>query len=149
MHILTPCGYGGGRTAFPKRLLPSAAPLTAYGNSPDTFLTSACAVYYQWVEETDPALIYAQAVLALGNPADLLIGISTSGNAKNVVNAVNVAKGLGLATIALTGEGGGILQETADITVRVPANETYKIQELHLPVYHYLCAAVEAHFFEN
>ena len=60
-----------------------------------------------------------------------------------------MAKGLGLATIALTGEGGGILQETADITVRVPANETYKIQELHLPVYHYLCAAVEAHFFEN
>ncbi len=119
------------------------------GGLPAVSLPSLSVLNAAVCNDTDPALIYAQAVMALGNPHDLLIGMSTSGNAENVCNAVMVAKGLGLVTIALTGEGGGKVAHLADITIRVPEIETYKIQELHLPVYHYLCAAVEAHFFEQ
>ena len=74
--------------------------------------------------------------------------LSTSGNSANVVNAATVAKAIGIGTIALTGKNGGALSEICDVAVRVPETETYKIQELHLPVYHYLCAEVEKHFFE-
>ena len=97
--------------------------------------------------DVDPELIYAQSVLGLGKAGDILIALSTSGNAKNVAAAVSVAKSIGMTVIGLTGEKGGRLREMADITVNVPERETFKVQELHLPVYHYLCAAVEAHFF--
>ena len=97
--------------------------------------------------DCDPSLIYAQAVMALGKPGDLLLAISTSGNAENVYNASVAAKARGLAVLALTGGDGGKLREIADVCVAVPEKETYKVQELHLPVYHYLCAAVEEHFF--
>ena len=97
--------------------------------------------------DVDPELIYAQSVLGLGKAGDILIALSTSGNAKNVAAAVLVARSLGMTVIGLTGEKGGRLREMADITVNVPERETFKVQELHLPVYHYLCAAVEAHFF--
>jgi len=96
----------------------------------------------------DPELVFAQQVLALGRTGDVLIGISTSGNAKNVAAAAKVAKGLGLTVIGLTGWNGGTLRELSDICICVPETETYKVQELHLPVYHYLCAEVEKHFFE-
>ena len=72
---------------------------------------------------------------------------SISGNASNVVNAATVARAIGIGTVALTGERNSKLSEICDITVRVPETETYKIQELHLPIYHYLCAYVEAYFF--
>ena len=72
---------------------------------------------------------------------------SFSGNAENVAAAAKVAKGLGLTVIALTGAGGGRLAQLADIAVCVPETETFKVQELHLPVYHYLCVAIEAAFF--
>lgn len=97
--------------------------------------------------DVDPELIYAQSLLALAKPGDVLIAISTSGNAKNVFAAVKVARALGVTVIGLTGCKGGKLREYADIPICVPESETFKIQELHLPVYHYLCAAVEAHFF--
>lgn len=97
--------------------------------------------------DVDPELIYAQSVLGLGKAGDILIALSTSGNAKNVAAAVSVARSIGMTVIGLTGEKGGRLREMADITVNVPERETFKVQELHLPVYHYLCAAVEAHFF--
>ena len=98
--------------------------------------------------DVDPELIYAQSVLGLGKAGDILIALSTSGNAKNVAAAVAVAKSIGMTVIGMTGEKGGRLREMADITVNVPECETFKVQELHLPVYHYLCAAVEAHFFD-
>jgi D-sedoheptulose 7-phosphate isomerase len=85
----------------------------------------------------------------LGNKNDILIALSTSGNSKNVYGAVKVAKALGVKVIGLSGKLGGKLKETSDICICVPETETFKIQELHLPVYHYLCAAVEAHFFNN
>ena len=90
---------------------------------------------------------YAQGVMSLGKRGDILIAISTSGNSANVFAAAQVAKALGLCVIALTGVDGGKIAKLADIAIRVPENETYKIQELHLPVYHCICAMVEAELF--
>jgi D-sedoheptulose 7-phosphate isomerase len=114
---------------------------------PAISLPSLTALNTAFCNDADPELIYAQAVLALAKPGDVLIAISTSGNAKNVFAAVQVAKGLGVTVIGLTGNTGGKLKQYADIAVCVPETETFKIQELHLPVYHTACAAVEAHFF--
>lgn len=94
-----------------------------------------------------PSLIYAQSLLALAKEGDLLIAISTSGNAENVCLAAEVARSLGICVIALTGARGGKLREFSDILLAVPESETFKVQELHLPVYHTLCAAIEEHFF--
>lgn len=110
-------------------------------------ITSFSALNTAFSNDVEPNLIYAQSVLALGKSGDVLLAISTSGNSKNVVEAARVAKGLGLGVIALTGVGGGMLAGLADVTIRVPESETYKVQELHLPVYHYICAAIEKHFF--
>ncbi len=112
-------------------------------------LTAMAGLFTAFCNDVDPALVYAQQVLALGKPGDVLLGISTSGNAGNVAAAAKVAKALGLTVIGLTGEKGGVLAALADIAIRVPETETYKVQELHLPVYHGLCAAVEEHFFEK
>ncbi len=114
---------------------------------PAISLPSLTALNTAFCNDADPGLIYAQAVLALAKPGDVLIAISTSGKAKNVFAAVQVAKGLGVTVIGLTGSTGGKLKQYADIAVCVPEQETFKIQELHLPVYHTVCAAVEAHFF--
>ena len=89
----------------------------------------------------------AQVLYALGRPGDVLLGISTSGNAKNVRYAVAIARLKGMKVLGLTGEGGGRLGELADVVVRVPSRETYRIQEYHLPIYHTLCRMVENHFF--
>ena len=91
--------------------------------------------------------MFAQGVLALGKPVDLLLCISTSGNAENVCAATKIARGLGIRVIGLTGKTGGKLLPLTDICIRVPQTETYKVQELHLPVYHTLCAMTENHFF--
>ena len=115
---------------------------------PAVSLTSMTALNTAFCNDVDPELIYAQPLMALGNKNDILIAISTSGNSKNVYAAVKVAKALGLEVIGLTGALGGKLKELADICICVPETETFKIQELHLPVYHYLCAETEAHFFK-
>ena len=116
---------------------------------PAVSLPSIAALNSAFCNDVDPELLYAQTVLALGKPSDVLIAISTSGNAKNVFAAAKVAKGLGMTVIALTGKTGGMLKDCSDICITVPEVETFKVQELHLPVYHYLCAAVEENFFEN
>ncbi|MBQ2940256.1 MAG: SIS domain-containing protein [Clostridia bacterium] len=117
------------------------------GGLPAVALPSLSSLNTAFANDVDPSLMYAQSVLALGKPDDVLLAISTSGNAENVVAAAKVAKGLGLTVIALTGAGGGRLAQLADIAICVPETETFKVQELHLPVYHYLCAAIEAAFF--
>ena len=89
---------------------------------------------------------FAQQVLAMGRAGDLLLGLSTSGNAANVAHAVRVARVRGLRTVGLTGQSGGQLASLCDLTIRVPASETAVVQELHLPVYHWLCASVEKYF---
>ncbi len=93
--------------------------------------------------DVDAELVYAQSVLNFAKPGDALLCISTSGNSKNCVAAAQVAKGLGIEVIALTGATGGKLKEVADVCIRVPETETYQVQELHLPVYHYMCIEIE------
>ena len=115
---------------------------------PAISLQSLTALNSAFCNDVDPELIYAQAVLGLGKAGDVLIALSTSGNAKNVAAAVSVAKSIGMTVIGMTGAKGGRLREMADYPIPVPEIETFKVQELHLPVYHYLCAAVEAHFFD-
>ena len=90
---------------------------------------------------------YAQQVVAYGRPGDVLIGISTSGNAKNVALAMKTAGALGLGRIALTGAKGGAIRELCEIWAPAESDETYLIQEEHLRFYHQLCARVEAEFF--
>ena len=92
-------------------------------------------------------LTYAQQVNVYGQAGDVLLGISTSGNAKNVMYATVVAKAKGLKVIGLTGANGGELAKSADVAITVPETETYMIQELHLPVYHCLCLMLEERFF--
>ena len=106
-----------------------------------TALCTAC------INDIDPELVYSQPLMALGNKGDILLAISTSGNSGNICNAAKVAKALGLKVIGLTGASGGKLKNIADICICVPEEETYKVQELHIPVYHYICAETEAHFF--
>lgn len=92
-------------------------------------------------------LTFAQQVYGLGRQGDALLAISTSGNSRNVCNAVIVAKAFGLKSIALTGRSGGELATLADIAIKVPADNVAEVQELHLPVYHWLSIELEAAFF--
>ncbi len=91
--------------------------------------------------------IYAQQVLGYGNKEDILIGITTSGNSQNIIDAAITAKAKGLKVIGLTGETGGNLKEYCDVSIRVPSAITPVVQEYHLPVYHILCQIVEHHFY--
>ncbi|MDZ7339777.1 MAG: SIS domain-containing protein [candidate division KSB1 bacterium] len=95
-----------------------------------------------------PYIGYAQELFALGRPGDVLLGISTKGNAQNVLYAITTAKAIGMGTIGLTGDLGGKLARMADVAIRVPAQTTERIQEWHQIVYHALCAMVEAHYFK-
>lgn len=115
---------------------------------PAVAIPSIDALNSAFCNDVDPELVYAQPLMSLAKENDILIGISTSGNSKNVFGAVKVAKALGIKVIGLTGKKGGKLKETADICICAPETETFKIQELHLPIYHYICAAVEEHFFQ-
>ena len=100
-----------------------------------------------YANDVAPDLNFAQQVLGQGKKGDILIAISTSGNSENVIYAVEMAKAMDITSISLTGKTGGKLKNLSDITIAVPEIETYKIQELHLPVYHTICLAVEAEFF--
>lgn len=102
-----------------------------------------------FMNDAIPVLIFAQQVNGLGKTGDVFLGISTSGNSKNVLFAAITAKSKGLKVIGLTGKKENRLMEFADVCIRVPEIETYKIQELHLPVYHCLCIMLEEHFFNN
>ena len=110
-------------------------------------LSSLSALSTAFLNDVSPENTFAQLVYALGKKGDMVLGLSTSGNSKNVVIALTVAKSMGLKTIAFTGMTGGKLLSIADITIRVPETETYKVQELHLPVYHAICAEVERIIF--
>ena len=94
-------------------------------------------------------LIFAQQVIGYGNPGDILIGLSTSGNSQNVIDAIIAAKAKGMKVIGMTGETGGKIKPFCDVLIPVPETRTLSVQELHLPVYHTLCLMVENHFFEK
>ena len=119
------------------------------GALPAISLPSQLAISTAFSNDQAPDLTFAQQVLGLGKPEDVLIGITTSGNSKNVLYAFRMAKALGLTTIALTGASGGncVTGGYADIVIKAPEEETFKIQEYHLPIYHTICIAVEEEFF--
>lgn len=117
------------------------------GALPAISLPSQSAILSAFGNDVDPEMIYAQLVYGYAKKEDLVIGLSTSGNSKNVVNAIETARCMGVRTLAMTGQTGSKLSGLADVTIRVPETETYKIQEYHLPVYHYLCAEVERQMF--
>ena len=118
------------------------------GALPAISLNSQTALMTAFNNDLNPDFVFAQQVYGYAKANDLLIGISTSGNSENVLNAVKVANSMGVKSIVLTGKDGGKLKNLATVSICVPANETYKIQEYHLPVYHYLCAKVEQEFFK-
>lgn len=100
-----------------------------------------------YMNDCEPLLCFAQQVNGFGRTGDVFMGISTSGNSKNVLFAATVAKAKGMKIVGLTGAKESKLSQIADSCIRVPATETYMIQELHLPVYHCLCLMLEDKFF--
>lgn len=100
-----------------------------------------------YINDVDGLGVFAQQLFGFGREGDVFLGISTSGNSKNVMSATVVARALGIRVIGLTGAKGGELAEVADVIVRVPETETYMIQELHLPIYHCWCLMLEDKFF--
>lgn len=116
---------------------------------PAISLHSQSAFLTAFLNDEDPSLLYAQALYALGKEGDTLLAISTSGNSQNVVNAAKVARAIGCKVITLTGANDCKLDTLSDITIHADSCETYRIQELHLPIYHYLCTTVEDYFFKE
>ncbi len=116
---------------------------------PAISLTAHSALITAVANDTDANLIFAQQVAGYGKPGDVILGISSSGNSQNVIDALITAKAMDLVVIGLTGETGGKMREFCDILINVPGRRTAFVQELHLPVYHVLCLMVENHFFGN
>ncbi|WP_018526006.1 D-sedoheptulose-7-phosphate isomerase [Alkalispirochaeta alkalica] len=117
------------------------------GALPAISLTGHPALGSAFSNDVAPDMIFAQQLYGYGRPGDVLLGISTSGNAVNVLNALRVARASGIQSIGLTGEQGGALAELCDLAIRVPETLTPRVQELHLPIYHWLCEALEQCFF--
>ena len=116
---------------------------------PAISLPAQSAVLSAFANDVDADLAYAQLVFGYAKPQDLFIGLSTSGNSKNVVAAAKVAIVMGMKTFALTGAKESSLSAICDCTIRVPETDAFKVQELHLPLYHYLCAWIEDEVFDN
>lgn len=114
------------------------------GSIPAICLSAHTALSTAFGNDVDSAISYAQQVSGYGVAGDVFWGLSTSGNAKNVLYAAIVAKAKGLKVLGMTGEGGGLLKDLCDVCIRVPEKETFKIQELHLPIYHWLCIYLES-----
>jgi D-sedoheptulose 7-phosphate isomerase len=115
---------------------------------PAISLTSHNAFLTAFGNDVNFEFAFAQHLLGLGKPGDCLIAISTSGNSKNILHAVKLAKVLGIKTISLTGVSGGKLRSLTDVCINAPASLVHEIQELHLPLYHSLCLVLEKYFFE-
>lgn len=117
------------------------------GTLPAIALDGHIALSTAYMNDCDPQLCFAQQVNGYGKKGDVLLGISTSGNSKNVVYAAVTAKAKGMMVIGLTGEKNSKMSEMSDVCIRVPETETFKVQELHLPVYHCLCLMLENDFW--
>lgn len=117
------------------------------GALPAICLTGHSSLTTAFMNDANADLVFAQQVNGYGKPGDVFLGISTSGNSKNVLYAAVNAKAKGLKVVGLTGKRESKLMKFADVCIRVPEIETYKIQEYHLPVYHCLCLMLEDHFF--
>jgi D-sedoheptulose 7-phosphate isomerase len=110
-------------------------------------LVSHSALITATANDQDGQLIFAQQVWGIGLAGDVLLAISTSGNSQNVLLAAKVARAKNILVVGLTGASGGRLEEICDIAIKVPSDQVAEIQEMHLPIYHHICASVEAHFF--
>ena len=119
------------------------------GALPAIALDGHSALSTAYMNDCEPLMCFAQQVNGYGRESDVLLSISTSGNSKNVVYAAVTAKAKGMKVIGLTGQKESKLSAMADVCIRVPETETYKIQELHLPVYHSLCLMLEEEFFND
>ena len=122
--------------------------LTKYqGALPAFALVENSALTSAYANDVDADYIFAQQVYAYAREGDCVLGISTSGNSKNVLRALEAANGRGAVTLGLTGKDGGKMKELCDECIVVPEQETFKIQELHLPIYHALCMMLEEYFW--
>lgn len=117
------------------------------GALPVISLTGEISLMTAYSNDKAADLIFAQQVLGYGRPGDVLLAISTSGASSNVIHAARVAKATGMKVVSLTGLGGGMLAKLSDVLLDVPTNVTHHVQELHLPVYHALCLALEQELF--
>lgn len=129
--------------------LPAELAAKLEGALPAVSLVSMSGILTAFANDVAWETAFAQQVYGLGQRGDVLIALSTSGNSANCVNAALVARAKGMKVVALTGADGGKLAELADAAIRVQETETYKVQELHLPIYHALCAALEAELFRE
>ena len=141
------CGNGGSAAdsqhlaaELTGRYLRDRAPLAAVALTVDGSALTAIANDYSYDE------VFARQVRGLGRPGDVLVGISTSGNSRNVVAALEAARAIGLATIGLTGAGGGRMKDLCDVCLCVPSTDTPRIQEMHIAAGHMLCELVENAF---
>lgn len=119
------------------------------GALPAIALDGHMALSTAYMNDCEPLLCFAQQVNGYGNAGDVFLGISTSGNSKNVMYAATVARAKGMKVIGLTGERDSKLSAFADVCVKTPQSETYMVQELHLPIYHCLCLMLEENYFGN
>jgi D-sedoheptulose 7-phosphate isomerase len=117
------------------------------GGLPTVSLCGHTAFSTAFQNDCDPMFVFAQQVGAWGQKGDVLFTLSTSGNSKNCVYAATVAKAKNMSVVALLGGSGGLLKSLSDASVVAPEKETFKVQELHLPIYHCLCAMLEEEFF--
>ena len=117
------------------------------GALPAISLVSQTAMMTALANDVAAEGLFAQQVWAYGQRGDCLLALSTSGHSSNVLHALRVARMRGLTTIGFSGRGGGAMRELCDICLVVPRDVTAEIQEAHLPLYHALCGALEAHFF--
>lgn len=138
------CGNGGSAAdsqhlaaELMGRYLKDRAPLPAVALTVDTSALTAIGNDYSYAE------VFSRQLRGLGRRGDVLVGLSTSGNSENVLRAMAAARELGIATIGLTGRGGGRLRTACDVAICVPADETNHIQEMHIAIGHYLCGFVE------
>lgn len=115
---------------------------------PSIALVNHVALSTAYLNDMDPLLGFAQQLYGYGMEGDMFFAISTSGNSKNILYACTAAKAKGIKIIGLTGKDGGKLKDICDVALVVPEEETFKIQELHLPIYHALCLMLEERFFE-
>jgi len=117
------------------------------GALPAIAVTGHVGLSTAYLNDCNPLLSFAQQVNGYGNAGDVFFGISTSGNSENILYALVTAKAKGMKTIGLSGRDGGKMRELCDAIIIAPETETFKIQELHLPIYHALCLMLEARFF--
>lgn len=121
--------------------------LKLQGAFPTISLVGHPALSTAYLNDVDPLVGFAQQVYGYGDCDDVFLGITTSGNSQNIIYAIVTAKAKGLKTISLTGRDGGLVKKYSDVAIIVPETETFKIQELHLPIYHCLCLMIENYFY--